>query len=48
MRPPVARLDIVTSYIEVWIEILQQVDGGLIVFVTSYIEVWIEISLLRY
>ena len=33
----------VTSYAEVWIEILILVITNQIIFVTSYAEVWIEI-----
>ena len=37
----------VTSYAEVWIEIVQSNDELSESLVTSYAEVWIEISLIR-
>ena len=39
-----AALQVVTSYTEVWIEILVQYRYALGEDVTSYTEVWIEIS----
>jgi len=37
----------VTSYIEVWIEIVEMIIKECKVNVTSYIEVWIEIAIHR-